>query len=62
MEKVKRNYEAEAAQIALDHAKRRWPFANRVTNPQLMDAIDELKAKIRRADGSNQSDDGDRGE
>ena len=42
--------EAEVAQIALDHAKRRWPFANRVTNPQLMDVIEELKAKIRRAD------------
>lgn len=36
-----------AAQIALEHVQRRYPHANRVTHPQLMHEIDELKRKTR---------------
>jgi hypothetical protein len=36
------------ARIALDYAKKRWPNANSVTQPQLMAEIERLKAMVAR--------------
>ena len=38
-------HERRAAELVLEHAQKRWPHANRVTHPLLVDALEELKAK-----------------
>lgn len=40
--------EALAIRIALGHAARRWPHANKVTMPEVMAEINAMKKRLRR--------------
>lgn len=44
--------EMRVLRFALDYAAKRWPHANRVTQPQLMDEIEEMKERLRRLESA----------